>query len=228
VKNKANFSLPKSLLEKVIEFLSNGIIEGRFAPGERLVENKLQQEFGISRAPIRESFRVLQKSGLVISSPRKGTFVRKISSRDIWENFPIRASLESLAARLAVPNLTSKDIKQMELFLSKMQGAAKKNDFKSYIKYHSEYHVIFIQASKNSTLIEIIENLRQQAMWHRFSYLYFQESYKYSIRVHQEILDAFIKKDSDQVEALVKDHIMIGLSRFLAFLSLKDEQIVGT
>ena len=228
MKKDLNFNPPMSLVEKVTESLSNAIIEGRLGLGEPLIESKLQRELGISRAPIRESFRVLQNSGLVVTLHRRGTFVRKISRRDIEENFPIRASLESLAARLAVSNLTPKDIRQMEFFFSKMQEAAKKNDFKSYLKYHSEYHLIFIRASKNNTLIEIIENLRQQAMWHRFSYLYFQEAFEYSIHVHQKILNAFIKKDSDQVEALVKEHIMIGLSRFLDFLSLKDEHRVET
>ena len=69
-----------SLVEQVMEFLSNAIIQGRFKGGERLVENDLQRRMGISRGPIRESFRILEKNGLVTIIPRKGTFVRKIST----------------------------------------------------------------------------------------------------------------------------------------------------
>ena len=78
--------------------------------GERLVENELRRSLGVSRAPIRESFRILERDGFITRVPRKGTFVRKITKKDIEENFPIRASLESLAAKLAIPHLSSGDI----------------------------------------------------------------------------------------------------------------------
>jgi len=215
---------PVSLVEQITEFLTNAIIEGRLENGQRLVENELQRRFGISRAPIRESFRILEKKGLVNIIPRKGTFVRKITQKDIEENFPIRACLEGLAARLATSNMESKDIKGMELALSRMTEEAKNNNFKSYFKYHNEYHEIFINASRNDTLIEIIENLRRQAVWFRFSYLWHQENFEYAIRVHREILDLFIKKDAERVEALVKEHILIALDRFLQFLVSKNEK----
>ncbi len=219
---------PVSLVEQITEFLTTAILEGRIENGQRLVENELQRQFGISRAPIRESFRVLEKSGLVVIVPRKGTYVRKITQKDIEEHFPIRASLEGLAARLAISHMEPKDLEKMESILSKMVGAASKNDFRTYFKFHSEYHEIFINASKNDTLIEILENLRRQAVWFRFSYLWHQENYEYATRVHREILDFFMKKDADRLEALVKEHILVALNRFLQFLALKSNDIVET
>src|SRR4030042_622498 len=213
------YSVP--LVEQISEFLTNAIIEGRLENGQRLIENDLQRKFGVSRAPIRESFRILEKKGLVTIISRKGTFVRKITQKDVEENFPIRAVLEGLAARMAISYLTLKDIEGMELALSKMTEAARKVNFKSYLKYHLEYHEIFINASKNDTLIGVLEHLRRQAIWFRFSYLYIQESFEYAIRVHREILDLFIKKDADRLEALVKQHILIALERFLQFLASK-------
>jgi DNA-binding GntR family transcriptional regulator len=215
---------PIPLVEQITKFLADSIIEGRFESGQRLVENELQRKFGVSRAPIRESFRILEKKGLVNITPRKGTFVRKITQKDIEENFPIRACLEGLAARLAISNLEPNDIKRMELTLSRMTEEAKNNNFKSYFKHHNEYHEIFINASRNDTLIEIIENLRRQAVWFRFSYLWHQENFEYAIRVHREILDLFIKKDAERVETLVKEHILIALDRFLQFLVSKNEK----
>ena len=102
-----------------------------------------------------------------------------------------------------------------------MSEAAKNNDFKSYLKYHTQYHDVFIRASHNDTLIEILENLRNQAIWFRYSYLYVQESYEYAIKVHRKILDYFIKKDADHLEALVKEHVLIALNRFVQFLESK-------
>jgi len=214
---------PIPLVEQISEFLTNAIIEGRLENGQRLVENELQRKFQISRAPIREAFRVLEKNGLVIITPRKGTFVRKISQKDIEENFPIRACLEGLAARLAISNLETDDMEKMKLVLSRMTQEARKSNFKSYLKYHNEYHEIFINASKNETLIQIIQNLRRQAIWFRFSYLWHQENFEYAIRVHGEMLKLFMKKDADPLEALVREHILIALGRFLEFLASRNE-----
>jgi DNA-binding GntR family transcriptional regulator len=206
------------LVEQITEFLTQAIMDNQFASGERLVENELQRQFGVSRSPIRESFRVLEKKGLVFNVPRRGTYVRKITQKDIEENFPVRANLESLAARLALSYLQPQDIEKMESAFSRMNEAAKNNDFKSYLKYHTQYHEIFIRASRNDTLIELLENLRNQAIWFRYSYLYVQESYQYAIRVHRRILDYFVKKDAEHLEELVKEHILIALGRFIQFL----------
>lgn len=209
------------LVEQITEFLTQAIMDGQFTSGERLVENELQRRFGVSRSPIRESFRILEKKGLVQTIPRKGTYVRKITQKDIEENFPVRASLESLAARLALQHLQPADIEKMEYFFSRMVAGAKENDFKTYMKYHTQYHEVFIRASRNDTLIEILENLRNQAIWFRYSYLYVQESYAYAVKVHRKILDYFIKKDGERLERLVKEHILIALDRFIQFLASK-------
>jgi len=223
MENEFSPKYPVPLVDQITEFLTNAIIEGRLENGQRLIENELQRKFGISRAPIRESFRILERNGLVVIIPRKGTFVRKITQKDVEENFPVRALLEGLAARLAVPYLEPEDIKRIELALLKMEEAAGMNDFKCYFKHHLEYHETFIHNCKNETLIGILENLRRQAVWFRFSYLWHQENYDYAIRVHREILELFAKKDADRVEALVKEHILIALNGFRHFLTSNSE-----
>ncbi len=212
-----------SLVEQLTEFLTTNIVAGHLKGGERLVENELQRKFGISRAPIRESLRILERNGLVVTVPRKGSFVRKIEQKDIEENFPIRSYLESFAARLATAHLTPEDIEGMEFALARMTDVARSNDFNSYLKYHSNFHKIFIYASKNNTLIGLVELLRSQMIWFRVSYLYVQENYEYALQVHRQILDLFIKREAEQVEALVKEHILTALDHFLDFLSNKTD-----
>jgi DNA-binding GntR family transcriptional regulator len=207
------FSVP--LVEQIAKFLADAIIEGRLDGGQRLVENELQRNFSISRAPIREAFRVLEKNGLVVIIPRKGTFVRKVNQKDIVETFTIRAHLEGLAARLATAHFDEQDIRKIESIFSGMKEGIKKKDFTSYRKYHSEYHSTYINSCGNDRLIEILGTLRIQSIWYRFMHDYFQEWSEYSAQVHREILDLFIKKDADRVETLVKDHIMFVLNWYL-------------
>ena len=206
------------LVEQITEFLTQAILDGQFRSGDRLVETGLQKQFRVSRSPIRESFRVLEKKGLVTNVPRKGTYVRNITQKDIEENFPVRANLESLAACLALPHLTDQDLGKMEILFSRMEQAAQANDFKAYLKHHLQFHDIFILASRNDTLIDILNNLRSQALWFRYSYLYIQESFDYAIKVHRSILGFFRNKEAEKLEALVKEHILIALNRFIQFL----------
>jgi DNA-binding GntR family transcriptional regulator len=215
---------PTSLVRQITKFLRNAIIEGQLEGGQRLVENELQRRFGVSRAPIRESFRILEESGLLVTVPRKGTCVRKVTRKEIEENFPIRAALEGLAARLAVSHLEEKDIKAMESALSQMAKAARGENFSLYHKCHFQFHEIFIRASNNDTLIGILEKLRHHHIWFSLSYRYFQESFEYDIDVHRQILEHLIKKDIDPLDALVKEHILIGLEKFLQFIPLDNKK----
>lgn len=213
---------PPSLVNQVTNFLTDSIIEGRLVLGERLVESDLQRRFGISRGPIRESFRMLEKDGFVVTIPRKGTYVRKITRKDIEESFPIRAYLEGLGARLALSHIQQGDIDRMELALSKMAQAAQMNDFKAYLKHHSEFHEVFILASNNDALREILQNLKRQFMWFRLLYLYVHESLENELRAHRDILDLCIRRDVDGLEYRMREHISVAMEKFLNYIASKN------
>ncbi|MBC8461409.1 MAG: GntR family transcriptional regulator, partial [Deltaproteobacteria bacterium] len=149
--------------------MKDDILTGRLKGGDQLLEDRLKNEFDISRTPLREAFRILEKDGLVEILPRKGAFVKRISRQDIEENFPVRALLEGLAARLAYANLTQQDIEDMEEVFEYMAEAAEKKDFSEYSMHHLAFHEIFINASKNETLIALLRTLRMHRLWHRYT-----------------------------------------------------------
>jgi DNA-binding GntR family transcriptional regulator len=215
---------PTSLVDQVAAFLTTAIIEGQYKSGQRLVESELQRKFGISRSPIREALVILEKNNLLVNIPRKGRVVRSIKAKDIEENFIVRANLESLAARLAVLHLTPEDIKKMESALLGMRKGAKAKDYLVYFQFNYEFHGIFINASHNDTLIKILKNLRYQTIWFRYSQSSAnQGSYEYLIPVHRRILDFFIRKERDQVENLVKEHILGSLDGMLRLIAARSE-----
>ena len=210
---KPQFSL--SLVEQVVDYLTEAIVRRKIKGGERLVESKLGAHFGISRAPVREALRVLEQNGLVTIYPRKGAFVKEISNEYIVENLVIRACLEGLAARIATPRLSEQDIKHMEQELRQMRKAANGNLYHSYRENHIAFHLTFIWASGNVRLIEMLENLRRQVFWFRSYYVHTVESFKGTIKVHRQILDAFIARDVRKAEKLVSEHIHLTLDAFL-------------
>lgn len=217
---KHSVSKPASLGIQIAEILKISILEGEFKGGEQLGEQDLQARFGVSRSPLREAFRELEKRGFVEIIPRRGTFVKRIHRQDIEDNFPVRATLEGLAAKLAASNMTEETLEQMEGVLAEMEKAVKKNDTKTYYKHHLRFHEIFIDRAENELLKSMLENLRMQSLWHRFSYKYYQEDLVKSYEVHRKILDLFRNNDQDteQIRALVELHINVALDSFLIFL----------
>jgi DNA-binding GntR family transcriptional regulator len=208
---------PVTLVEQIASALKDEILTGSLKGGDQLLEDQLKNEFGISRTPLREAFRVLEKEGLIEILPRKGAFVRRISRQDIEENFPVRAILEGLAARLAYANLSDQDINEMEEILESMKEAAKRKDFIDYAKHHFSFHEIFINASNNKTLIALLRNLRMHRLWHRYAYHYYREDFKNSLHIHRRILDLFKEKKASphEIEETVRQHIEIALVSFL-------------
>ena len=214
---------PAGLVEKRSEAMTEAILEGVFKEGDQLTELELQKQFNISRTPIRESFRVLEKKGLVEVIPRRGTFVKRISPRDIEEHFPVRSVLEGLAAKEAYVKMSPGTLEAMERALARMKAAADNEDTKNYWKQHILFHEIFIDASDNQLLIGLLKNLRMQLMWYRLSYQYYQEDFKSSYRTHEKIMGLFRSRhtDPDRLEAAVRAHIEEAVGKFLGYL---DEQ----
>ncbi len=217
---------PHVLGEQVSHILTEAILEGVLRGGDQLVETELQKQFGVSRSPLREAFRDLEKKGLVVIIPRKGTYVKQVSRKDIQENFPVRAALEGLAAREAHPNMNTQTIEALSQALDKMEAAVGRNDTKAYWRNHLEFHDIFIRASHNEVLISILRTLRMHSLWYRFSYQYYQEDLQRSLAVHRQIFELFRHKESDsnKIGELVQDHIQTAFETFLEYL---DEQDAG-
>jgi DNA-binding GntR family transcriptional regulator len=219
---------PVGLGAQVAEMLTTAILEGQFKGGDQLVEQELQLRFSVSRSPLREAFRELEKKGLVDILPRRGTFVKRISHTDIQEHFPVRAVLEGLAARLAARLMQQDTLAALADTLNLMKTAVAAGDTRAYYRHHLVFHEHFIQSSGNDLLIATLQTLRMQNLWHRFSYQYYQESLENSFQVHQQIYDLFAdpQSDSEQIGRLVEDHINVALDRFLDYLS-KCERVDG-
>ena len=200
---------PQVLTEQISKVLAEALLDGALTPGTKLLEMELQQQLGISRSPLREAFRDLEKKGLVVILPRRGTFVREITTRDVQENFPVRANLEGMAARLAHGKLSKPDLKKMRSALEGMKRAGRDKDREAYRQNHQEFHDVFIEASDNRLLIDILQNLRMHRLWYFVSYRYQLLDFQMAIDVHEQILNLFEQERTDlqDLERLVRMHI---------------------
>lgn len=206
---------PVGLVEQVSPILVDAILQGELKGGEQLVESELKDYFGISRSPLREAFRELEKMGLVAIIPRKGTFVKDFSFKDIQEYYSVLSVLEGFAAREAHGKLSEEDLEEMEHELANMKRVANPKNAKAFVDHHRLFHSVFIHASANEILIELIQNMRHRGNRYRYFYnrndSYFQES----LDVHRRILDLLKnpEEDSEVVEKAVREHIQIFAER---------------
>jgi DNA-binding GntR family transcriptional regulator len=102
------------LREDIRDQLIESILGGHLAPGDRIVETRIAQQFGVSQAPVREALRDLELFGFIVTSPFRGAIVRQISVEELVQIYPIRAVLEGLAARDAAVRITDAGLKKLE------------------------------------------------------------------------------------------------------------------
>ncbi len=112
---------PGTVATRVAELLRDDIIQGLIAGGERLSEVALAERYGVSRIPIREALRIVEGQGLVEIHPFSGAFVSELSTDDVVDIFEIHEALESIALRLALPQLTSEDLLAAEQLARKAE-----------------------------------------------------------------------------------------------------------
>jgi len=139
------------LREQVKDVLLQRIASGELKPGERLVETRIAQELGTSQAPVREALRDLQLMRLVESEPFRGSRVRVVDEEEVMEVFPVRASLEELAARLAAERLDG-DVSALVVELEAMKEAVRRDDTNALAQHDIAFHRLIVEAAGNSVL----------------------------------------------------------------------------
>ena len=201
---------PLPLVEQVTRILTEAILAGELRGGDQLVEAELQKHFGVSRSPLRESFRELEKNGFVEIIPRKGAFVRKLTIQDIDDTFPILGKLEGFAARLALRRVTPADLAALEKALAEMEAAVSTGDANAYQEPHVRFHDVYVRASGNVLLAEILGRLRMRIIWHRFYHKYHQVDFGKYLDLHKQILELFRDPATteDHIERIVNDSVL--------------------
>jgi DNA-binding GntR family transcriptional regulator len=193
------------LREQVKEVLLARILDGVYAPGERLVEIQLAGELGVSQAPVREALRELETLRFVFSEPFKGTRVRGVSREEVVEIYPVRAALEGLAARLAAVGLRGEVDPLRDLFEA-MVRAAEAGDLREQVALDVAFHRRIVEAAGNRTLLETWASLRIEART-LITFLKADIDLLELAETHRPVLEAFADRDPDRAETSLRRHV---------------------
>lgn len=204
-----NFDLHnhRPLREIVYEQLKRQILTGEITPGTRMMEVDLADEMGVSRTPVREAIRKLEKEGLVTIEPRRGAYASDISVKDMVDTMEVREHLESLAACLAAQTMTDEQREELEHIADEYAKAIQNNNMEDMIHYDELFHKGIVNASGNKTLIQISESVQELAL--RFRYLYYDDLSRYGSMPmeHKEILDAIENNKPEIAQERAKNHV---------------------
>jgi len=200
----------KSLREMVYQSLRKTILHGKLKAGQRLIEETLARQIGISRTPVREAFQKLERDELVIRLPKGGFAVREFIKEDVEEIFGIRSALESYAAYLATLHITPEKIAALENKIEESESALKKGDAEKVVQLHTEFHDLLYKSCKSKKLIDIMNNFRDYFYRYWSGLLRTEGGFRYANEGHRRMLQAMKKKNPRLVERLVRQYLARG------------------
>lgn len=201
--------MPDTSLKGVVATeIRKRILRGECKPGERLVQHVIAQQLGVSGAPVREALVQLEREGLARAYPRRGYEVATANGRDAWEIYSLRGTLEQMAIQLALPQLTSSDLEELERILRRMAriGAA---DLLKAVELDQEFH---------AHLVDRCGHRRLREAWHHLDTvlmaMFFTITHRLPLRpsqmadVHQPLLTVLQTGDLDAAGAAFLDHYL--------------------
>lgn len=194
-----------TLRQSVAEEIRRLIMSGQLAPGERLLEDRLAEQLGVSRNPVREALRALEGSGLVEVRPRRGAYVSQLDPEQAAQLLDLRAVIEAYAARLAARNHTPDDLAGLQRCLTEGAAASRDGDHVRAASFHRDFHIGIERASGNTHLEPVVGPLRHQTEL-VFSVLADQRSVL-SWDEHVRIYNAIKSGDEAKAERCTIEHM---------------------
>lgn len=193
------------LREQVKQAILERILTGEYAPGERLVETRIAEEFGVSQAPVREALRDLELLRFVESEAFRGARVRAVSEEELAEIYPVRAAIEEVAAREATIRLDGK-LDELEAELDAMHRAADAGDLHEQVEHDVNFHRLIVEASGNGILIEVWRSLRVEARTVITALRTGIDGHEIA-EMHRPVLEALREGDPHNAGAALRRHV---------------------
>lgn len=195
-----------SAADAVTGTLRGAILQGQFRPGDRILQERLAEDLGVSRQPVREALSRLQAEGLVTSVVSGGSAVCAFSEEHVQENYRLRVLLESEAARDAAGAMDASQISGLARLNADMASARQRGDPTKVLELNRRFHSAIWDYSGLPTLAKIVEGL-----WATITVaapLTVPERASKSEREHNQILAAFRDRDSDRAAESMRAHIL--------------------
>ncbi|MCG8352858.1 MAG: GntR family transcriptional regulator [Chloroflexales bacterium] len=192
------------------------IIEGRYAPGARLIEERLAGDLGVSRTPVRQALTRAAAEGLVRLYPNRGAVVRTFTREDLIQSYDLRAVLEGYAAYQAAKRISPEQVVMLEREAAALEAAltqqfeSRQAEVHFLVEHNQVFHNTIIEASGNTRLVDILPLVVDVPLQFRTFYWYTREERRISNFFHRSILHALQIGDAERARAMMQEHIYSG------------------
>lgn len=204
----------QSLSEQVYHYIKRLILSGEIRGGEKIPEEKVAQQFGVSRTPIREALSRLEEYGLIQIKPRSYAVVVALEPREAGQLAVIRSQLETLAVSLLTDCGTEQDFQELELLAQECNALIAEGDIAATFEKDSLLHLEIARRTGNRHLYGICEKLDAKVQLLRLVLQLPLEKLKLYVNHHDEIIHAMKTRDKDLAVARMKHHILNQLDDF--------------
>lgn len=188
------------------ELIRDAIVDGRLDPGQRLKEEELARELGISRTPIREALLMLQAEGLVDAAPNRGATVRAHTAEDLDDLYQLRALLEGFAARRAATRLTEDQIDELRASCDRFDLLAE-GDVREIVKENMYFHNTILEAAGSARLAQMARKTIELPLVYKSYIWYSPDQQRISAHYHRQIARAMATRDGERAEMVMKEHV---------------------
>ena len=195
------------LVEKIRLHLEEQIIAGRLKPRQRLVEEEIAREMSVSRSPIREALRALEREGLVTLTPGRGACVADLTLEEVDDVYAVRARLGGLLFSLAARSIPDAAVDRLDQVVAEMERVIADSDIQRYFLLDLDFEEQVIEACPNGKLVAVWRNLGRPILRFRYFSLYPPGRLSTSLQYHRDLVVAFRRRDGATADRLVQQTI---------------------
>ena len=204
----------ENLDQKAYSIIKKMIIDRKLLPGDKIPQEKLAQDLGISRTPLVSALKYLENEKLVEAKPRRGFYVRLFTMQEMVSIFELREVLEGLAARRAAVNITDDQITRLEQFFDPFKNDTDITDLKTYAREDRLFHSFVTEVGAK----EFLKSILQTYNIITFSYQVVSSeglirSPNETIHEHLDIVDALGRRNAQKSEELMRYHFKQSIAR---------------
>jgi len=201
--------IPKTLSQSIYNHLKESIISNKIKSGEKLHEKEIAELFQVSSTPVREAIFMLGAEGLVTIKSHKEVVVKELSHQELTEIFQVLSVLESYAVTLAMDNIDTEDLEEIDALQKEMASYCKTNSIEKYCELNRAIHDRLWERVPNEFLRKTLHSVHDQ--FQRYSYAQYYAlgktgALKKSLKEHEEILQALKTKNKRRLKVLLAKH----------------------
>lgn len=199
---------PIPYYEQFYHSIKKMIFDGTYKPGERIVETQLAKQFGVSKSPVREAIRLLEKEGLIIVDDKSRVIVYEPRIKDVEDIYFCRMALESFAVNLMVKTASDQEVEEIEKTLDETERAIlQAKEPAAIIALNGQFHRLIVQFTQNKRLQKQVDDLKSLTQFYRILNFQKQNRAEIILQEHRSIFTHIKKRDEEKASQEMITHL---------------------